>query len=39
MNANAYKLDLKEVFQQFDTSGDGFLCKTEMLQAFIGNEI
>lgn len=36
MNANAYKLDLKEVFQQFDTSGDGFLSKTEMLQAFIG---
>ena len=34
-NISAYKLDLKAVFQQFDTSGDGFLCPQEMAQAFL----
>lgn len=34
-NASAYKLDLKNVFQQFDTSGDGRLSINEMADAFL----
>jgi hypothetical protein len=34
-NLSAYKLDLKAVFEQFDTSGDGFLTEEEMAQAFL----
>jgi Ca2+-binding EF-hand superfamily protein len=30
-NASAYKLDLQKVFQEFDTSGDGFLSCQEMV--------
>jgi hypothetical protein len=31
-NASAYKLDLKNVFVAFDTSGDGFLSCQEMVR-------
>ena len=34
-NAAAYKLDLRAVFDQFDTSGDGFISKQEMADAFL----
>lgn len=34
-NISAFKLDLKAVFQMFDTSGDGFLSPVEMAQAFL----
>jgi hypothetical protein len=33
-NASLYKLDLKQVFDSMDTSGDGFLTLPEMDQAF-----
>ena len=35
-NISAFKLDLKAVFEEFDTSGDGFLSPPEMAQAFLG---
>ena len=31
-NASAYKLDLRQVFQDFDTSGDGLLSCEEMVR-------
>ena len=34
-NISAYKLDLKAVFESFDTSGDGFLTAEEMAEAFL----
>lgn len=34
-NVSAFKLDLKTIFEQFDTSGDGFLSPPEMAEAFI----
>lgn len=34
-NISAFKLDLKAVFEEFDTSGDGFLSPPEMAQAFL----
>lgn len=34
-NITSFKLNLKEVFEDFDTSGDGFLSPTEMAQAFL----
>lgn len=34
-NISAFKLDLKKVFEQFDTSGDGFLSQVEMTEAFL----
>lgn len=34
-NISAFKLDLKAVFEEFDTSGDGFLSAAEMAQAFM----
>jgi hypothetical protein len=34
-NISAYKLDLKVVFEKFDTSGDGFLTAQEMAEAFL----
>jgi hypothetical protein len=34
-NISAYRLDLKEVFERFDTSGDGFLTAEEMAEAFL----
>jgi len=34
-NITAFKLDLKSVFEQFDTSGDGFLSIMEMASAFL----
>jgi hypothetical protein len=34
-NIAAFKLDLKAVFEEFDTSGDGFLSPPEMAQAFL----
>jgi hypothetical protein len=34
-NISIYKLDLKKVFEQFDTSGDGFLSAEEMAEAFL----
>eukprot|EP01032_Pedospumella_encystans_P022776 gene22776-25801_t len=34
-NITAFKLDLKAVFEEFDTSGDGFLSPPEMAQAFL----
>ena len=34
-NVSAFKLDLKAVFRQFDTSGDGLLSAGEMAQAFL----
>ncbi len=33
-NASSYKLDLKKVFNKFDTSGDGYISMQEMVQAF-----
>jgi len=34
-NISAFKLDLKAVFEEFDTSGDGFLSPPEMAEAFL----
>ncbi|KAJ1436424.1 hypothetical protein B484DRAFT_325155 [Ochromonadaceae sp. CCMP2298] len=34
-NINAFKLDLRVVFEEFDTSGDGFLSPMEMAEAFL----
>lgn len=34
-NVTAFKLDLKAVFEEFDTSGDGFLSPPEMAEAFL----
>jgi hypothetical protein len=34
-NVAAYKLDLKGLFQSFDSSGDGYLSKEEMAEAFL----
>lgn len=34
-NVAAFKLDLRAVFEQFDTSGDGFLSPEEMAQGFL----
>lgn len=34
-NITSFKLDLKAVFEEFDTSGDGFLSPPEMAQAFL----
>ena len=34
-NIAAFKLDLKAIFEEFDTSGDGFLSPMEMAQAFL----
>lgn len=34
-NISAFKLDLKAVFERFDTSGDGFLSPPEMAEAFL----
>ena len=34
-NASIYKLDLKNVFKQFDSSGDGFLSIDELANAFL----
>lgn len=34
-NISAFKLDLKKVFEQFDTSGDGFISQIEMAEAFL----
>lgn len=34
-NISAFKLDLKQIFDQFDTSGDGYLSPHEMAQAFL----
>lgn len=34
-NITAFKLDLKSVFEQFDTSGDGLLSIMEMASAFL----
>lgn len=34
-NISAFKLDLKKVFEQFDTSGDGFISQVEMAEAFL----
>ena len=33
-NASSHKLDLKSVFEGIDTSGDGFIGKAELAQAF-----
>jgi len=33
-NATTYKLDLKKIFEYFDTSGDGHIVKSELIQAF-----
>jgi len=35
VNASLYKLDLKAVFKEMDTSGDGFITVSEMDKAFI----
>lgn len=35
-NVAAYKLDLKGLFESFDSSGDGYLSKQEMVEAFLG---
>jgi len=34
-NISSFKLDLKKVFEQFDTSGDGFISQSEMAEAFL----
>lgn len=34
-NVSSFKLNLKQVFEEFDTSGDGFLSPMEMAQAFL----
>lgn len=34
-NISSYKLNLKDVFERFDTSGDGFLSAQEMAEAFL----
>jgi Ca2+-binding EF-hand superfamily protein len=34
-NISSFKLNLKQVFEEFDTSGDGFLSPMEMAQAFL----
>lgn len=33
-NATTYKLDLKKIFEFFDSSGDGCIVKSELVQAF-----
>ena len=35
LNSLSYKLDLKSVFDHFDTSGDGYLTINEMANAFL----
>ena len=34
-NVSQYKLDLRAVFREFDTSGDGLLSPNEMAEAFL----
>lgn len=34
-NISSFKLDLKQIFDQFDTSGDGLLSPEEMAEAFL----
>jgi Ca2+-binding EF-hand superfamily protein len=34
-NAAIYKLDLRDVFHRFDVSGDGYISKPEMAEAFL----
>lgn len=34
-NIASFKLDLRQIFNQFDTSGDGFLTMDEMAEAFL----